>query len=187
MDGSSVFAKITSQAFIVHGYNGSIMEDSSKWGKYYQGDILACRSWFTPWMRTGPSWTNRGREKKREDIYLFFFSKAYFSFRLRTRWKGCLTTLILWAVARGLVLAGVLQVERLQPSQSARSLCYLCSEFWTLTVFEEEKKRQGQWLFVSLKGSTVSSGWHSPRTTCRPSCGIVLLPRHMECPVPAFM
>ena len=31
MDGSSVFDKITPQAFIVHRYNGSIMKNTSKY------------------------------------------------------------------------------------------------------------------------------------------------------------
>lgn len=37
-------------------------------------------------------------QKKKGGAFYFFFSKAYFSFRLWTRWKGCLTTLILWVV-----------------------------------------------------------------------------------------
>lgn len=125
-------------------------------------------------------------QKKKGGAFYFFFQQSLFFFQIMDQVKRMLDYLNL--VGCGVVLAGVLQVERLQPSaQSARSLCYLCSEFWTLTVFEEEKKRQGQWLFVSLKGSTVSSGWHGPRTTCCPSCGIVLLPWRMDCPVPAFL
>lgn len=34
-----------------------------------------------------------------------------------------------------------------------------------LEQFLEMRKRQGQWLFVSLKGSTVSSCWHRPPST----------------------
>lgn len=86
----------------------------------------------------------------------------------------------------GLVLAEILQVKWLEPSApSSRSLCYLHSEFWTLTVFGEEKKRRRQWLFVSLKGGTVSLGWHSPPATCCPSCLMVFMPGHTDCVVPA--
>lgn len=135
------------------------------WGKHCQEDMLACRSWLALLVRTRQSRTDRCWEKKGNSVS----GRVYFSFRLQSRWKGCLATLTLWAVSCGLVLAGTLQVWWLQPSaRSARSLCNLCSELWTLTGFEEGKKQQRQGLFVSLKGSTVLPGWHSQLTTCSP-------------------
>lgn len=48
------------------------------------------------------------------------------------------------------------------------------------------RKKQRQWLFVSLKGSTVSLNWHSSPSTWCPSCEIVWLPWHMDYPVPVL-